>query len=119
MGRYEIHFDGMPANDNERREWHWRKRAAYDKAWRTEAALKARAAGVPGCTRIRLGAIFYRRAMGVADPRGDCSRLKQIEDGIVDAGVVPADTYRYVELGAVREERGAPGVLLIIETVEN
>ena len=117
-GRWELRFDGLPEADNVRRRWHWARRAAHDKAWRTEAALKAQAARIPGLYRVRLSAVIYRPRLGVADPRNDQARLKVIEDGLVDAGIVPNDTYRYVEVGAIREERGAPGVLLVVEALE-
>lgn len=94
--------------------------AAWVKEWRDEAKHMATGAGIPPCGRIRLSAVVYRKAIGVADAENDHARLAPLQDGLVDAGVVPKDTYAYVERGSVTEERAGiagPGVLLIVEVV--
>lgn len=111
-----LEFEGMPANDNDRRSWHWSTRAKHDEEWHGRvwlACLDLRVA--KDLKKIRVSAVFVRRALGVADPDNDRARLKPLIDGLVLAGVVPNDNYRYVDLGSCTEERGPSGLRLIVE----
>ncbi len=112
---WKLVFAGMPPGPNAR--LHWRHRAAITRAWREQAGVLVRRAGIPPLARIRLSAIFYRRRLGVADPDNDLARCKVLADSLVAMGVVPTDTYRYVEWAPPQERRGAPGVELVIEEV--
>lgn len=119
-GRWELFFPGMPPNQNSR--GHWATKAAEQKRYRTlawlAAYMTAADAPIPPQPRIRVSAVVQRKALGTADQPGDVERLKPLIDGLVDAGVVPNDTYRYVVLGTVQEMHGAPGVRLIVEAIE-
>ena len=112
---WELSFDGHPPGPNDR--LHWAKKAGLTSAWREMSMLKAQAAGIPPQQRVRLSARFLRRRLGVADEDNDRSRLKPCVDGLVDAGLVPKDTRGHIEWGAVTEEHGAPGFILVIEAV--
>ncbi len=112
---WRLVFIGMPPGPNAR--LHWSARAASNRMWRFDAALKVKLADIPPLARIRISATFYRRRLGVADPDNDLARCKVLADAVVAMGVVPTDTYRYVSWGEVREARGAPGVELVIEEV--
>ncbi|HVQ45116.1 MAG TPA: hypothetical protein VMT30_09255 [Candidatus Saccharimonadia bacterium] len=89
--------------------------------WRTAAKEAASMAHrIPPLGRIRISAVVYRSRIGIADAENDHARLAPLQDGIVDAGVIPKDTYRFCERGDVREERAGadgPGVLLIVEAL--
>ena len=111
--RWLLHLDGLPPGPNARLHWSERHRLAQQ--WKTAAYLLARSHRIPRLERLRLSIVVYRRRLGTADPDNDWARVKPAVDGIVAAGVVPSDTYRYVEIGAVREERGPEGILLILE----
>ncbi len=113
---WRLQFAGQPPGPNAR--LHWRHRAAITRAWREQAGVLVRLAGIPPLGRIRVSAIFYRRRLGVADEDNDVARLKPCVDGIVAMGIVPTDTRAFVEWGAVTEARGVPGLELIIEEVE-
>lgn len=107
----------LPPNINERRAMHpqaERKLVAY---WRELAHLTAQSSQIPRLDRVRLSGVVYRRNLGVADGSGDSERLKPLMDGLVDAGVLPNDTRRYVEHGTVDEQHGEPGIRLFIEEV--
>lgn len=94
--------------------------ASWVKEWRDEAKRVAEAAGIPPCDRVRLSAVVYRKAIGIADAENDHARLAPLQDGLVDAGVVPKDTYQFVQRGEVIEQRAGfqgVGVLLIVEEV--
>jgi hypothetical protein len=106
----------MPPGPNAR--MHWQQRARITRRWKEQAAVLVRAAEIPPLGRIRLSAIFYRKAIGTADPDNDAARCKVLADAVVAMGVVPSDTYRYVEWAGTEERRGAPGVELVIEEVE-
>ncbi len=115
---WRLVFSGMPPNlMNERLKVKDRIAAVRD--WREQAGLRVKMAGIPRLGRIRLSAVFYRRRLNCADEDGDRCRLKMIVDGIVAMGVVPTDTRAFVEWGAVREARGAPGVEIIVEEVDD
>lgn len=115
-GRWELRFNGVPpVNQNSRA--HWRKKAEEVSQWRCVGLLWAREQGIPNLPRARFTATIYRRNLNVADEPGDWERLKPIIDGLVDAGVVPNDTRRYVEYGRCAEAHGAPGVLLVVEAL--
>lgn len=75
---------------------HPMKRAKLVKAWREAACEACEAAGVPELDRVRI--TLHHRP--VDSRRRDAINLtpvaKAVEDGIVDAGVVPDDTPVYV-----------------------
>lgn len=112
---WTLAFAGHPPGPNDRMGW--AKRARLTKAWRTEAALAAKAAGIPTLARARLSLVVVRARLGTADPDNDVARAKPLIDGIRDADVLVTDLYRCVEIGTAREERGAAGVRLVIEEV--
>ena len=113
--RWELTFEGIPPSPNQRLNWRDKARAA--KEWRTAACLKAQEAGIPALERMKVSAVVYRANLGVADEDNDRSRLKACLDGVVDAGVVPRDTRKYVVWGTVTEERGPRGLRIIVEAV--
>lgn len=115
-GRWELRFNGVPPiNQNSR--GYWRKKAAAVAEWRCVGAVFAKAQRIPSLARVRFTATIYRRNLNVADEPGDWERLKPIIDGLVDAGIVPNDTRRYVEYGRCDEAHGAPGVVLVVEAL--
>jgi hypothetical protein len=114
---WRLVFAGHPPGPNAR--MHWQQRARITRRWKAEAAVLVRAAEIPPLGRIRLSAIFYRKRLGVADEDNDVARIKPCLDGIVATGIIPTDTRAFVELGSVTEARGAPGLELVIEEVED
>lgn len=112
---WELVFDGIPPGPNHR--MHWREKAKLSATWRRVGYLRALEAHIPPQERVRISARFTRRALGVADEDNDRSRLKNILDGVVQAGVIPKDTRGHITWGDCTEEHGKPGVTLIIEAV--
>lgn len=97
---------------------HWQTERRLIDYWRTLAATMAR--NIPPLGHIRVEAVVYRRALGVADGSGDSERLKPLVDGLVDAGVVPNDRRREVEYGSCTEQRltvNGPGIMLLVYEV--
>ena len=111
-----LEFEGIPPGPND--SMSLRERMRTRKSWRVHGWLSASRAGIPPLQRIRVSAVFVRRAVGVADEDNDHARLKPILDGIVKAGVIPNDTRKHVEWGDVTEKRGPRGLRLVIEAVE-
>ena len=107
----------LPLSANDR--CHWSTKGPIMKAWREAARDAAKEAGIPHLPRIRVSAVMRRERTGQGDNDNDIGRLKPTIDGLVDAGVVKRDTYRFVEIGTVTEERGPTGVLLIVEGIES
>lgn len=70
---------------------HFRVKARITKEWREAAHILARAQRIPPCERVRIE-LFYVPADGrPRDPLNLVQTLKAVEDGIVDAGVIPND----------------------------
>lgn len=113
--RYVLTFVGHPLSQNDHVSLKARMRDT--KRWREQAAISARAQGIPKLQRVRLSAVFYRSRIGLADEDNDRGRLKHVVDGLVRAGLLPNDTRAFVEWGDVTEERGPTGFALVIEAL--
>lgn len=111
-----LELPGHPPSRNDR--LHWRTAHRISRHWKGLTMLKAREAGIPACTRVRLSLVVLRRALGVSDPDNDACRLKHLVDGLVAAGVITDDTYRHVELGPVSEQRGPKSVRLFVQRIK-
>ena len=101
-------------NANER--MNWRKRSDLTRYWRALALLKAREARIPSFDRIRVIVTFHRADRRQFDPSNLAPTSKALVDGLVDAGVVPDDTFRHV-IGP-DERYGEPGVRRIVVLIE-
>ena len=92
---YVIDLPDLPTwNANSR--GHWSQRASEVSAWRMVAKQAANRAGIP-----KLDVVFVELEMTPADmrrrdPDNLAGALKPILDGIVDAGVIPDDSWRHV-----------------------
>lgn len=76
---------------------HWAVKHKHVKEWRDAAHVLARAARIPLCSRIRVELHYVPAQERRRDPDNLVACLKPLVDGLVDAGVVPDDTERYVE----------------------
>ena len=87
----------QPWSVNDQVRWHWATRHAHVKAWRQAFALLARSNGLPRlqCARVSVHVV-------VAGPSrlpdaGNCFyAAKAAIDGLVDAGVLPGDSPRFM-----------------------
>lgn len=71
---------------------HWRLKAQQVKAVRETTAWLARAAGIPPLGLVRVDLHYRPRDKRRRDPLNLVATLKPVEDGLVDAGVIPDDT---------------------------
>lgn len=94
----------MTLND---RQSHWAK-AASVKPWRQAAATHAAQSRVPRLLRVRIELHYVPKDKRRRDPLNLVAALKPIEDGIVDAGVVPDDTTEFVDPTMPRIHPPAP-----------
>ena len=101
---YVLDLPDLPTwNANSR--GHWSQRAEQVAAWRLVAMQAAKAAAIPS-----LDVVFVELTMTPSDrrrrdPDNLAGALKPVLDGLVDAGVIPDDSYQHVA-----------GVALAIET---
>lgn len=91
---FELPFH-KPLSMNDR--MHWAEKAELTKAYRDAANMLARQARIPACEKIRVTLIYEPRSAGRRDPINLSATLKAVQDGIVDAKVIPDDTPQYLE----------------------
>lgn len=84
-----------PITLNEQRREHWRTHATRVKRFRTISAWLARQAKIPRVGRVSIEVHYVPVQARRRDPMNLVATLKPIEDGIVDAGVIPDDTPAY------------------------
>lgn len=75
----------------------WQQKARLKKPYREAANILARAAKIPPCEKVRVTLIYTPKDRRRRDPLNLVATLKLVEDGLVDAGVVPDDTPDYLE----------------------
>jgi len=69
----------------------WQVRMGKTRPWRKAAATLARAAKIPRCQRITVELYFTPPDRRVRDPINLIPCVKAVEDGLVDAKVIPDD----------------------------
>lgn len=84
-----------PLSLNDRQHWVVKHRAVSD--LRNAALILARAARIPKCKRVRVTLIYEPRDARRRDPLNLVGTLKPVQDGIVDAKVVPDDTSEFMD----------------------
>lgn len=71
---------------------HWAVKAKHTKPWREAALVLARAAQIPPCERIEVLLEYRPEQDRRRDALNLAAALKPIEDGLVDAGIIPDDS---------------------------
>lgn len=84
-----------PLSMNDRQ--HWRPKAKAVRAVREATYALARQARIPALGRVSIELHYAPRDNRRRDAINLAATVKPIEDGLVDAGVVPDDTAEYVE----------------------
>lgn len=104
-----------PLSLNGSRGQHYaRARLVKTVRWRAKvAAIEAR---IPACGRVAIELHYAPRDLRRRDPFNLVATLKPVEDGIVDAGVIPDDTPQYSEptVPVIDEPTGQPGRLYVV-----
>lgn len=96
MGPWELHLPlARPLSMNARQ--HWSQRSAEVAQLRQDAAILCKEAKVPKMDRVRVTLVYEPRDNRRRDPINLMATLKPVQDGIVDAGVVPDDTPQFME----------------------
>lgn len=83
----------LSLNDRE----HYMKRARDVAEVRKDAFLNCRALKIPRLARVEVVLTYHPRDRRRRDPLNLTATLKPVQDGIVDAGVVPDDTLEFME----------------------
>lgn len=84
-----------PLNLNHRQ--HYMVRAKLVAAVRKAAKEAAEQLGIPACRKVKVTLIYIPRDRRRRDSLNLIPTAKPVEDGLVDAGVVPDDTPIYLE----------------------
>lgn len=118
--RITLEFAERPWTTNaERKGSHW-ERAARTKKWREAFFWLAKQASVPtmGCVEIT---IEPWQAKGILMDTAACHpAAKAAIDGIVDAGVIPDDSSKYVAgIRFLPTRKGKDALILVIDEVRN
>lgn len=99
---------------------HWAVVSKRVKLWRTVAKYTAQAHELPkGLERVHVTAYVHKSTNHQYDAHNLTSTGKAIVDGLVDYGLVPDDTNKYVIGPDMRmgEKLEAPGITIEIEEV--
>lgn len=93
-GQWVLHMPFLtPLSLNDRD--HRMVKAKKVRTWRQAAALLVRAASIPACAKIEVLLEYVPRDSRPRDHLNLVASLKAIEDGVVDAGVIPDDNGRF------------------------
>lgn len=84
-----------PLSMNDRQHWSAKAGAVADLRHATN--IMAKAAKIPKCQRIRVTLVYEPRDQRRRDPINLAATLKPVQDGIVDAKIVPDDAPQYME----------------------
>lgn len=115
--RVDLPWTTPPLTLNPRQHGHYMVRARKVREVRAVSRALVRAAGVPPLRRVALELHYRPRDRRRRDAVNLVATLKALEDGAVDAGVVPDDTAEFSEptmplLDPV--EPGKPGSLYLV-----
>lgn len=109
----KLPYQRPPLHANQR--LHWAAKARMTKRARELSALLARSEGIPACRQVRVRLLWCVSDKRRRDPSNIMPTQKPLVDGLVDAGVVPDDTPKWVqeEIPAIQlVEKGREGVYL-------
>lgn len=123
-GRVELTVSGDCAELSPNRRLHPLDRSRIVRRWREKAKLLYQSGGHPAFgRRVRISFLIRRgRRLDQAQIHGT-GALKAVEDGLVDAGMVPNDTEDWVIWGEVKQQCGPewrhqPELVVVIEETE-
>jgi hypothetical protein len=98
--------------------------AAYRQLVALIASRRATAPGWCSGHPVRMSLTFQLRGSAdghyrPSDPDNALAACKGLIDGLVDAGLIVDDSWRWLEIGSIRCDRDAgPGVLVQLEVIE-
>ncbi len=96
--RWTLYDHERPWTMNNERTWHWSKRASRTKETRERFAWLCLAEKVPSLEYVSFDIVPLAKHRGsLADPAAHYPTVKAAIDGIVDAGVIPDDSGKYIQ----------------------
>jgi crossover junction endodeoxyribonuclease RusA len=96
VNEWSLHLPFTTApNLNDRK--HYMVKAKIVREWRGATSILGRSLRIPACERIKVELHYVPAQERRRDPDNLVSALKPCCDGLVDAGIVPDDTERFVE----------------------
>lgn len=99
---------------------HWRVKAKRVSEVRQATALLTRSAHVPPLKHISVEMHYQPRDKRRRDPLNLVATLKAVEDGIVDAGVIPDDNPNYLTpvMPIIDAPSSTPAIYFIIKELD-
>lgn len=96
MKSFTLIIPRVPVSQNSK-EWrsHW-PRARYKAEWERDAWALCKEQRIPIHQQVKLSAVIYFPDKRRRDLDNYHCLFKGVQDGIVDAGVIPADDVRYI-----------------------
>lgn len=111
---YDLRFAKPLTLNGSRRNHFAHARAVKSLRWCSR--IGATEAGIPPCRRVAVELHYAPRDQRRRDPMNLVASLKPIEDGVVDAGVIPDDTPEFSEptVPVIDEPTGKLGRLYVV-----
>jgi crossover junction endodeoxyribonuclease RusA len=93
--RIELPYSMPPLSLNQR--MHWARKAKLTQQVRDDTKILVRAANIPPQERVAICLHYIPKDRRRRDPLNLVATLKAVEDGCVDAGLIPDDTPTFSE----------------------
>ena len=93
--RIELPYTKPPISMNDRT--HWAQKARLVQQVRADTKILVRAFGIPPQPRVSICLHYIPKDKRRRDPLNLVATLKAVEDGCVDAGLIPDDTPAFLE----------------------
>ncbi len=99
MRTYTLDIPDTPPSINLYQHWHWAKKRKVKAEWVewVWALVNQQGRKLKGCKQVHVGATIYFPRAARRDPQNYAATLyKFLDDGLVQAGVIPDDTAEYI-----------------------
>jgi crossover junction endodeoxyribonuclease RusA len=93
--RIDLPYTVPPVSMNDRT--HWAQKASKTRMVRLDTKVLVRAQNIPPQARVSICLHYIPKDRRRRDPLNLVATLKAVEDGCVDAGLIPDDTPQYLE----------------------
>jgi len=95
--RQTIRIEGIPPNLNITRNLHHYKSNSEKRMWSDVVALLVKQQAIKPVTKVKQTFEFYFQDKRRHDPDNYAACAKWINDGLVNAGILPDDNFTYIE----------------------
>lgn len=115
-GQLRVMYAQRPWTTNsERRQGHWGKRAQLTRQWREAFRHAVTLVNPPTPTRVEIDAYIWAKSGKLADCASHHPAVKAAIDGLVDAGLIPDDSPKYLSKITFHAPKRKPQDALILK----